>query len=439
VSPEVRAHLLASMDAGRLVVVCGAGLSMAAPSNLPSARRVAEMCFDEYALTADPNCNLALRKNLEALAEHFVALNTLKTIFIEHLVPWQAFVRPSNRGHAAIADFLITRAAVAGLSSNYDTLIERRAWDYGADFRGSLDGDEAAVHANTQGPLLKFHGCADRDRLSTVWAPSQLADQPIAGRIAKSKIWMSANLRQKDLLVVGFWSDWEYLNQVIGSALEDVAPLSVTVVDLLPADQLEQKAPDLWALAHEPHVAFKHVQESGADVLDELRHAFSTNYLRKIFAIGRTAFEKAAGVACDPAWLEVANFDCETLYGWRRDAEGVPSGRPASMKRPGEWEALGYFHLLLRRAGAEQHAEGYRMHGRTIRVINGGAAVLSQLRSRFIEAPITVTADVVVAVGATDLGLPENVIRRGRPGDLVRPAAGGLWFDVQGARAELNI
>jgi hypothetical protein len=45
--------------------------------------------------------------------------------------------------HAAIADFLLTRAAVAGLSTNYDTLIELRAWDYGADFRGSLDGDEA--------------------------------------------------------------------------------------------------------------------------------------------------------------------------------------------------------------------------------------------------------------------------------------------------------
>jgi hypothetical protein len=119
-SPEVRARLLASMDAGRLVVVCGAGLSMAPPSNLPSARRVAEMCFDEYALTADPHCNPALRENLESLAEHFAALNTLKTVFIEHLVPWPAFVCPPNPGHAAIADFLITRAAVAGLSSNYD-------------------------------------------------------------------------------------------------------------------------------------------------------------------------------------------------------------------------------------------------------------------------------------------------------------------------------
>jgi hypothetical protein len=87
------------------------------------------------------------------------------------------------------------------------------------------------------------------------------------------------------------------------------------------------------------------------------------------------------------------------------------------MKRPENWEPLGYFHLLLRQAGAKQYAEGYRMNGHTIRVVNGASAVLSKLRSRFTEAPATVTAEIVVAVGATDLGLPGNVIRPGRAGD----------------------
>jgi hypothetical protein len=57
----VKASLLASMDAGRLVVVCGAGLAMAPPSNFPSARRVAEMGFDKYVPDADPHCNPELR------------------------------------------------------------------------------------------------------------------------------------------------------------------------------------------------------------------------------------------------------------------------------------------------------------------------------------------------------------------------------------------
>ncbi|ERM02921.1 hypothetical protein Q644_14160 [Brucella intermedia 229E] len=159
------------MNAGRLLVVCGAGLSMAPPSSLPSAKTVAERCFDKYRLEVNPACDIGLRDNLEALAEHFVATNTLQSVFIEHLVPWPAFARPYNPGHAAIADFLLTRAAVAGISSNYDILIERRAWDYGAAFRGSLDGDEANVDATRQAPLLKFHGCAQRDPASTVWAP----------------------------------------------------------------------------------------------------------------------------------------------------------------------------------------------------------------------------------------------------------------------------
>lgn len=298
-TPQTIARLLASMNAGRLLVVCGAGLSMAPPSSLPSARAVAERCFDKYRLESDPNCEVALRDNLEALAEHFVGLNTLQSVFIEHLVPWPAFVRPSNTGHAAIADFLITRAAVAGISSNYDTLIERRAWDYGADFRGSLDGDEATADSVRQAPLLKFHGCSHRDRPATVWAPSQLNDPTISARIARSKVWMAANLRQKDLLVVGFWSDWDYLNAVVGEALIDVQPLSVTVIDLSPTNALEQKAPQLWEIAHAQNVTFQHVQESGAEALDELRRAFSSNYLRQVLDAGRAAFEQArcAGTA----------------------------------------------------------------------------------------------------------------------------------------------
>lgn len=427
------------MNAGRLLVVCGAGLSMAPPSSLPSARAVAEHCFDKYRLESDPNCDAGLRESLAALAEHFAGLNTLQSVFIEHLVPWGSFVRPSNAGHAAIADFLITRAAVAGISSNYDTLIERRAWDYGADFRGSLDGDEATSDTVRQAPLLKFHGCAHRDRRATVWAPSQLDDPTISARIVRSKVWMAANMRQKDVLVVGFWSDWEYLNAVIGEALIDVQPLSVTVIDLSPTNALEQKAPQLWQIAQAQNVTFEHVQESGAAALDELRRAFSSNYLRQVLNAGRAAFEQATGTQCDPAWLEVSAFDSEALYGLRRDAEGVSAAEPATLLRPANPEALGFFHLLLRQAGAVQSADGYYFNGRSIRVVNGAQTVLGTLRGRFVEPPAAMASDIVVAVGATDLGVPDNVIRSGRAGNLIRPGAGGEWYDLAGARTALGI
>jgi len=181
------------------------------------------------------------------------------------------------------------------------------------------------------------------------------------------------------------------------------------------------------------------VQESGADALDELRRAFSENYLGQVLAAGRAAFEAATGAACDPACLNVTGLDSESLYDWRRDAEGVPVGRPATTNRPRNGEALGCFHLLLRRAGAVQQPQGYTLAGRRIRVINGAGSILSSVAARFVEAPVLVSADVFVAVGATDLGLPAHVVRAGTPGSVVRPAAGGEWLTFERARVELGI
>ena len=427
------------MHAGRLVIVCGAGLSMAPPSCLPPAWRVAEASFDKYRLTIDPNCDQTLRHDLEALAQHFADQNTLKSIFIESLVPWKDFVRPPNLGHAAVADFLVTRTVIASLSSNYDTLIERCAIENGFDFQASLDGEQATVRARTQGPLLKFHGCGNLDRPSTVWTASQLDDPIISERIARSKEWMAANLRQKDLLVVGFWSDWDYLNGVLGTILEGVAPLSVTVIDNADAAVLEQKAPQLWAIAHGAQVTFTHVQESGADALDELRKVFSTNYLKAVLDAGRIAFEQATGVDSQPEWHEIPDFNTDVLYALRRDAEGVPAGKPATLATPGQCEILGTFHLLLRQAGAVATPEGYRLNGRTIRVVNGAASVLSQIKGRFVEAPAVTPTDFVVAAGAVSLPVPGNVVRVGRIDDFIRPAQAATWLDVAAARVELGI
>jgi hypothetical protein len=266
-----------------------------------------------------------------------------------------------------------------------------------------------------------------------------LGEPPIADRIAKSKTWMAANLRQKDLLVVGFWSDWAYLNTVLGTVLDGLAPLSVTVIDLADAAALQAKAPDLWALATGPKVEFTHVQESGADALTELRKTFSQNYLRGVLAAGRPAFEASIGVVCDPAWLEPPDFDNETLYSLRRDAEGVPSGQPASRSKPSQCEILGVFHLLLRQAGAAPTALGYDLAGRSIRVVNGAGAVLNQLRTKFVEAPAVAPTDIVVAAGATNLPLPGSVVRPGSVGSFIRPTAMGDWYDLDGARAELGI
>ena len=426
------------MAVGRLVVVCGAGLSMAGPSSLPSAWQVSAACFDKH-LMVDPDCDPALRGNLEAFAQTFVESGTLVPIFINGLVPWPLFVRPPNAGHAAIADFLVTGSVAGAISGNYDDLIERKAREYGADMVPALDGDEATQKVQGLSPLLKFHGCSIRDRNSTVWAPSQLVDDPlVAARIAKTKVWMAANLRNKDLLVVGFWSDWSYLNAVLAEAMTDVAPLSITVVD--PGDEaaLKAKAPHLWDLAHADPVHFFHVPLSGADVLDDLRRSFSKTIFRQVLAAGRAPFEAETGALCDPTLLRAPDFGSEDLYALRRDLEGVPSTAPATLRSADGREVLGFMHLLLRSAGAAITTYGYELNGRKVRVVDGAGRLLSSVRETFKEPPLQ-DVDVIVCTGAVDYGLPGNVVRASAAPNVVRPGSAAVWVDSTAARVELAI
>ena len=50
----------------------------------------------------------------------------------------------------------------------------------------------------------------------------------------------------------------------------------VVFVDLLPAAELERKAPELWTWMNTQQ--FIHVQESGADFLDDLRRRFGAQF-----------------------------------------------------------------------------------------------------------------------------------------------------------------
>jgi hypothetical protein len=72
-------------------------------------------------------------------------------------------------------------------------------------------------------------------------------------------------------------------------------------------------------------------------------------------------------------------------------------------------------------------------------VVNGAASVLSQIKARFVEAPAVLPTDIVVAAGATSLPMPANVVRSGQTGSFIRPATQAVWFDVEGARAELGV
>jgi hypothetical protein len=197
---------------------------------------------------------------------------------------WQ--VNP-NSGHAAVADLLISKAALAALSANFDLPIEEWAHRRKFNMRRALDGHEAEAFSVQGNPLVKFHGCLHRDRERTLLTTGQLADPVITQRIDTCSGWMNLVLPGKDLLVVGFWTDWGYLNSVLAAAMGVGGFNSVTVVDPAPDAALQSKAPTFWATLTSGTTRFRHIQASGSDALAELQVAFSRVWLKRFYALAK--------------------------------------------------------------------------------------------------------------------------------------------------------
>ena len=313
-SENLITELIGSIEANRLMILCGAGLSIPPPSNLLPAWRVAEICYDKWhPIEALP---VPLRTDLDNLAGHFHQAGHFKDRFLQ-LVPWAELLGEPNLGHAAISDFLITRAAHSVLSANFDPLIEHWAESRKVDLQGALTGTEATAFSGVTNPLLKFHGCLRRDRPQTLWTQHQLAEPEVQQRIANIKHWMSINLPAKDLLIIGFWTDWGYFNEILAEAMAVEGMGRVVVVDPLSDADLQAKAPALWDhLATGTH--FEHVEGSGETALDELRTAFSKVWARRFFSLAQPMAGAAAVASLNPdTWSR------DALYDLRRDAESA--------------------------------------------------------------------------------------------------------------------
>src|SRR5579863_10531230 len=117
---EVATRLLEAIAANRLIVLSGAGLSMAAPSNLPSAATVAHSCTETYAKCTGTVLDAALQEDLGAMSLHFRNENRFENFFIARLVPWGLLNGLPNAGHEAIADFLAAGLVVGVPTTNFD-------------------------------------------------------------------------------------------------------------------------------------------------------------------------------------------------------------------------------------------------------------------------------------------------------------------------------
>jgi hypothetical protein len=436
---DVLDKLLTAMRGNNLIALVGAGLSMAPPSNLPNAKTVANICYDRrLPLEALPP---ALRDDIEGLAGHFYDSHNFREVFLDELVPWNELVGRPNAGHEAIGDFLVTGALRAALTSNFDPLIERWAQDHKVALRGALDGNEAVTFSNVSSPLIKFHGCWHREPEHTVWSPKQLTDAPISDRIASFTNWVNLHLPNRHLLVIGFWSDWDYLSNILISALTHRHALSVTVVDPSPTAMLQAKASGLWAVLNSLSAEFTHVPMSGADFLEELRTAFSRAWLRAFYALANGPLA-AVGQAL-PHPLDSESMGGVDLYFLRRDVEGHSYDRAAHIKWP--VPAMGQaatFRSKAINSGAMRATGSDLTHnGLRFRVINGAGLDISEMTKDYRDAPSITSPDVIACVGASKSGTPATIVSRVSHSTVVRGSAGGgsRWLTEAEAIAELSI
>lgn len=403
-----------------------------------SAAKVAETCYERWRPTEV--LPAAMRADIDLLAGHFYQQGTFVNVFISTLVPWNELVGEPNEGHAAIADLLIIRAIAAALSANFDPLIEQWAERHKIALQGALNGTEAISFAIEIAPLLKFHGCLHRGREQTLWTQRQLTEPEIQARIASCSDWMNLHLANKDLLVVGFWTDWGYLNDVLANVIPAGTNPSITVIDPASSAELQAKAPMLWGKLTGASTNFRHVQASGADALEELRIEFSKVWSRKFFQLGKPLIEQTGGSY--PSAMDSYSWNRDDLYNLRRDAQGVPYNRAATDKAPRPEAAQAAFvHILMHHAHAARHGAHYEIGGQTVRIVHGGGQALANVQGRYKEPPVLTPADIVICAGATDLGVPGSVIPSGRGSSIIRAAPGGgsRWLTLDQARAELGI
>lgn len=184
----------------------------------------------------------ALRDDIDALAAHFHATNEFKGLFIGSLVPWNDLVgipNPWARSCCRPIDQQGRSRGTVGELRCVDRAVGHVPQD--CDAR-SIEWPRSDRFAALSGPLVRFHGCLMRNQPETLWTRAQLAEPAIADRVATCSNWMRLQLPGKDLLVVGFWTDWGYLNDVVADALDAGALTSVTVIDPAGSAALQAKA-----------------------------------------------------------------------------------------------------------------------------------------------------------------------------------------------------
>lgn len=433
---EATDFALTSLLARRLAFLAGAGLSMPPPSNLPRAADLAETAQQRYAadfgISREP-----LPNSLEDQADFFLVQGQLGSIFLTRYIDSHVFSAPHNPGHTALADLLLSGAVDVTVTTNVDTMIERAGEALFGRVGKGIDGEQMAAIPLGTAPLLKIHGCWISDFQNTVWTASQLASEPIRSRIESASAWLAPRLINRDLVILGFSTDWDYLNAILAKVMESAHPSAVLLVNPTDIAQLEEASPDLLAVSARTE-NFMHLRAGGDVFLEHLRLQFSKSFMRRVLAQGVGCFEDVKGSPPSPVHLEPPDLHNDDYWQIRRDMLGCKPNEPSLQPNPVENEFLGLLLLLLQSAGATCEGAVWKLNGETIRVLRSAPRFLHAVEGDFEKDGSPLAApDKVIVVGADRMGLRSH-FARAPSGTVVR---GGIseWITSAEAIEELAL
>jgi hypothetical protein len=380
-----------------------------------------------------------LSADIEQQAEYFWNRHELATVFIRTLIDQHIFAGRPNAAHFAVADFLLTNAADFAISANVDGMIETAGnMLFGLIERGVSAAEVAGVGAGVA-PLLKIHGDWVQDRDNTFWTEEQLKAPPLDTQIPAAAQWARQKLMNRDILVVGFFTDWDYLNTILADALQTVAPANLIVVDPDDPGNLQTKAPNLFAVGQAAAGRFCHVQEYGDVFLKRLRIFFSQAFVRQTLHAGAPSFEAAKAAAPAAHYLEPTEQDPKMLWRIRRDIEGCLPNRPASMREPPNEPQVGLTMLELLHAGADWSEALFALGSEKIRVLRASGKFLHEVEAQYERDDAPVSApNAVVAVGSEDLGLASHIARPTSSPSIARGPR-PRWLTRADAAAEFGL
>jgi hypothetical protein len=444
--------LISSIDNQRLVFLCGAGLSMGEPSSLPSADALVEKLEQKHRRLHGESLVDEVSNDIEEIAKWALDNAPKFQNFFLPTINSDSFFQPSNPGHETVADFLIARIAEAALSTNVDYLVEHAAKKLG---KGRFRGVVIRNHFNRNpdhSPYLKVHGCFNHEEQHTVWCKQQLNESPIRGRVERFQDWMQLNLLGKDLLIIGYWTDWPYLNETLNRSVQDHNPRSVTLVDPSSPKRLKDKAGGMWEWVDQsPDVNFQHVQAYGNEFMKHLRRKFSACFFRELLCDvkNKERIREYYGVDSteDVQLPPLHDMSMEDIYNLRRDFQGVPMGKPATDREPSgaAYERGGALHQLLMEGATTMEGRLYNLDGDALRLVNSQGREVDRVKDDFAqsgETPRGVTAHVCVGSRGSLPGR-QNLVREPTDDDVVRAGEAQEWWTdddlLEYLRTETNV